>query len=362
MKTHIVMTAVMLCFTTACLHAQNDAFREAVKKGDVVLVKSLIKQGWNVNRIYEHHSTLLMRSIAYGHLDVAQVLLEAGADPNVMDQKLWTATTLADEKRDESTRKAFLELLQKHGAKPGPLDTPSQGNSRRPATARPDAPDEQADQGRLRLLREHLEKEPHLVNQVDGDGQTLLMKAVTDGNAPMVTYLLSVGAHVGVKDYDGRTALNYIAKATKRPAEVRERVLQMLQSAVNKPTNGAGVTYQPAPRPLNGLTALKEAQDNPQPLDYFEAVAAFQKFSTLTEYQQMVLGSRAARWLRGNESIAGWAKQLLVANTNSQVHLPLVRMLISAQNNQVLSRQTIEQLEKAETDPKKLQIYKQMKP
>ena len=34
----------------------------------------------------------------------------------------------------------------------------------------------------------------------------------------------------------------------------------------------------------------------------------------------------------------------------------------SAQNNQALSRQTIGQLEQAETDPKKLQIYKQMKP
>ncbi len=110
------------------------------------------------------------------------------------------------------------------------------------------------------------------------------------------------------------------------------------------------------------MAALKEAQDNPQALDYFEAVGAFQKFATLTEYQQMVLCNRAARWLRGNANIAVWAQQLLVANTNSQVHLPLVRMLIAAQNNPLLSRQTIDQLEKAETDSKKLQIYKQMKP
>lgn len=362
--------ATSMTLLTSCASAQTDTLREAILAGENLQVVKLLKEQGRVNRKYKYDCTPLSIAVAQAKLEVARSLLQAGADPNVVNSfgsSIWfTASTI----KDPQAREAMKNLLLDHGCKPdearqldkpaskaNPTGTPS------PASPRPfPQHDEGKDQRQLEFLKKAFESEPQDFNKVNHQGLTWLMRAALDGNVPAAGYFLEKGAHVGVRDFDGKTALDHAHTVTNRPPEVLARLVALLETAAQKPANGAGVVYQPAPRPLNLMTAYKEAQDNPQPLDYFEAIAAFQKFSTLTEYQQMVLGNRAARWLRGNESIAGWAKQLLVANTNSQVHLPLVRMLISAQNNQLLSRQTIAALEQAETDSKKLQIYKQMKP
>ncbi len=373
MKRIAVISSLMAATTaalTSCASAQSDPLIKAIQRGENELVLKLLKEEGKVNRRFEFKVSPLAIAVGWSQLEVARTLLQAGADPNVMDRFGVSIWMQASALKDPATKEAMIKLLLEHGCKPHDPSRPSEPNPFEKALKTPNpAPsvpshqhDEAQDQQKLVYVLKILEREPQDLNKVDQSGMTMLMRGAGDGNVSAVRHFLAKGSHVGVKDYDGKTALDYARAVTNRPPEVQARLVELLQAAEQNLANGAGVTYQAAPRPLNGLTAIKEAKDNPQPLDYFEAIAAFQKFATLTEYQQMVLGRRAARWLRGNESIAGWAQQLLVANTNSQVQLALIEMLTSAQNNQALSRQTIGQLEQAETDPKKLQIYKQMKP
>ncbi len=325
-----LVAAILLIFSASCAKAQPDELVKAIQRGDNHQVVKLLKKEGKVNRKYPFDVTPLSIAVGWSQLEVARTPLEAGANPNVMDHLGFSIWMKASRIKDPDIKEAMVKLLLEYGCKPhGPI-RPGEPNpfqkSTNPLNQVPTGPfpqhDEAKDQRNLDYVVKILEREPHDLNKVDQSGMTMLMRAAGDGSLAAVRHFLAKGSHVGVKDCDGKTALDFARAVTNRPPEVQAQLVALLQAAEQNPANGAGVAYQPAPRPLNGMTAFKEAQDNPQPLDYFEAIAAFQKFSTLSEYQQMVLGNRAARWLRGNESVAGWAKQLLVANANSQVHLP----------------------------------------
>ena len=79
------------------------------------MVRLLIRRGAQVNRHDpESGSTPLLEAAVKGHVDVASVLLEAGADPNAADKA--GSTPLDEALRFKHTK--MVELLMAHGAKP----------------------------------------------------------------------------------------------------------------------------------------------------------------------------------------------------------------------------------------------------
>lgn len=62
------------------------ALTNAVDRGDVAVVESLLKAGaQGLNAQNEHGETLLMRSVREGRTDLAKLLLAQGADPSLVD-------------------------------------------------------------------------------------------------------------------------------------------------------------------------------------------------------------------------------------------------------------------------------------
>ncbi len=89
-------------FVLACLGAipllgiadeAGDELLAAARKGDVAAVKALIDKGVDVNSKSPYGSTALFFAADRGHTEVARVLLEHGANPNVKDT-FYNATAL----------------------------------------------------------------------------------------------------------------------------------------------------------------------------------------------------------------------------------------------------------------------------
>lgn len=64
------------------------AILSALKHGDLQDVKNLIQEGINLDLQDEHGNTALQYSIENGHIDIVKLLLVAGADPNVENSPL----------------------------------------------------------------------------------------------------------------------------------------------------------------------------------------------------------------------------------------------------------------------------------
>ncbi len=63
----------------------NDQLYEAVRKGDVAAVTSLLDRGADVNAKFRYGTTALFKAAERGHTEVVRVLLERGADLKVKD-------------------------------------------------------------------------------------------------------------------------------------------------------------------------------------------------------------------------------------------------------------------------------------
>ena len=63
----------------------NDQFYEAVRKGDLALVTSLLDKGVDVNAKFRYGATALFKAAERGHLEIVKLLLARGADVTVKD-------------------------------------------------------------------------------------------------------------------------------------------------------------------------------------------------------------------------------------------------------------------------------------
>ena len=98
------------------------ALFNAILKGRIAVVQSLIAQGVNVNVRTISGKTPVMAAAYKGYNDIVQVLLDGGADVNAKDSRGDTALKI-------STRGGFTrvsESLRKAGAKENVPDTPAQ--------------------------------------------------------------------------------------------------------------------------------------------------------------------------------------------------------------------------------------------
>lgn len=98
----------------------NMAMSEAIRQGDLVKIKEIIKQGsFNIHQTNEGGSTIL-HSLAHGsryklknYLQVVELFIKSGVDVNYRDMIGETALNIATREGD----KALVELLIKYGGR-----------------------------------------------------------------------------------------------------------------------------------------------------------------------------------------------------------------------------------------------------
>jgi hypothetical protein len=158
-------------------------------------VRSLLAAGVDVNALDENiDSTALFAAVSRGKLELVQLLLFAGADPNVRNSSGQTALMSLDEDSTAEIAWALINL----GAKVNLKD--KEGESALMVVA---ALEEKKD-----VLQALLDAGAR-VNAKDREGKTALMRAAEKGYMENVKALLLAGADVHKKDNEGRTALRY---------------------------------------------------------------------------------------------------------------------------------------------------------
>ena len=172
---------------------------DAVSRGDLARVQSLLQahpemaneRGWG-------GQTALHIAVQFNRRDIAQVLLDAGADPNAKDGRGRTPLQMA---RDPQ----LVSLLKKYGA------------TGITAFASPKVGEEfleDISRGDEEKVRASLKEHPDYANaQQDwANHWTVLHDAASEGRLTIAEILLDAGANVNVRNKDGETPLYWAAK------------------------------------------------------------------------------------------------------------------------------------------------------
>ncbi len=178
---------------------QSEALLFAAARGHRPIVEALVKAGAPINRIFPGGSAL-HAAVMGDYPEVVELLLEAGAEPDLTDRQLdnrkqgWTALMYAA----CYGRTAIAHLLLQAGAQ---ADLP------------------------------------------DRDGQTPLMVAANAGNTAVALLLLEAGAKLNTRDYYGNTPLACalahdaeglsLAKSLAERAEIDLDTLPPLEASVS---------------------------------------------------------------------------------------------------------------------------------
>jgi ankyrin repeat protein len=230
----------------------------AARKGYVEIAKLLLEHGADPNIKDLHGWTPLHDAAYWGNVEVARLLLQHGADPNVKGKRGETPLILAIS-GDSQAHADVAKLLLEHGADPNVRD--KLGNN---STAL-----HRAIVGRRKdMVRLLLEKgaDP---NAKDDYGDTPLHTAVVIGDPEIVELLLRYGADVNAKDNDGTTPLDRVPHIVtlsdyvsytdfKTAAEIAKILLK----------HGAKAGDRRTPKMINMLLKYfgdeKTAADNPE--------------------------------------------------------------------------------------------------
>jgi ankyrin repeat protein len=185
---------------------QHRAEVRAAIRADVL---RLIEAGADVNKRNreEPHETPLFRAVFNENLEVVEILLNAGADPNIaIDDGTTPLMVAAAHGVTEIVRK----LIQK-GANVNAKDS-------RGGTALMDAV------GDLELLQMLVEAGAD-VGAVDNFGQTVLHHAVALDSVEEVAFLLEKGAALNPRDFEGKTPMGYaIERGAMKVAEYLSKI------------------------------------------------------------------------------------------------------------------------------------------
>ncbi len=91
----------------------NEQFWEAVRKGDLASVTTLLDKGADVNAKFRYGTTALFKAAERGHLEIVKLLLARGADVSVKDTFYGaTAMTWALDNNHVEVVSALLEKDQ----------------------------------------------------------------------------------------------------------------------------------------------------------------------------------------------------------------------------------------------------------
>eukprot|EP00051_Salpingoeca_urceolata_P010297 m.125473 g.125473 ORF g.125473 m.125473 type:complete len:460 (+) comp16654_c0_seq2:444-1823(+) len=178
-----------------------DSLVEAAEAGDIAECTLLLDQGVDVNAIAPKASVAgtraLRAAVVYGRIELVQMLLARGADPNATNALDWAPA-------HEAANHGHLDILSQLlnagcdiNARTKNGDTPLAFAARR------------ADASTVAFL---LSKAPGInLNTQNSDGWTALHRAAIDGRVDCVTALLKAGARVSLKTNRGATPLHAAA-------------------------------------------------------------------------------------------------------------------------------------------------------
>jgi hypothetical protein len=168
----------------------------AVQADDLEEVKMLISKGKRVNvkdRNYDGNSPLHF-AVENGNLEIAEVLLNAGAKINLKNSEKRTPLMMLD----EDATPELVNLLLRHGAT---VDfTDKKKNTALILAAAYASKD----------VVQTLISAGANVNAVNKQGETALMNAAENGETEIVQLLLGAGADANARNRDGKTALSLV--------------------------------------------------------------------------------------------------------------------------------------------------------
>ena len=175
----------------------------ASEKGDIGMVKSLLEKGVYIHT-QDKDGKCAVVAAAYGnYVEVAELLIEAGADVNMKDNTLQSAYLIATcEIPVSKTQTDLLKLTLKAGADVHRTDSYNGTGLIRAA-----------DRGYVEIIKELLKTDIR-INHVNKIGWTALLEAIILGSGgkqhtEVVRLLVDAGADVNLPDKDGITPLSH---------------------------------------------------------------------------------------------------------------------------------------------------------
>ena len=199
-------------------------------------------------------STALIHSAEKGHVEIMDLLLKAGADPNLPDfkgqtplmhsagrgkktaiEKLLSVEGIEMNAGDKYGRTAFthaaknghvkiMDLLLKAGA--DPFQKSFKGQTPLMSAAR---------SGKTNAVKKLLQisSTQHINIRDNGRGLTALIQAIKRGHDEIADILLKAGANPNLPDFKGRTPLIYSAMAGKPPIVTRLLQISTVRENIN---------------------------------------------------------------------------------------------------------------------------------
>ena len=181
--------------------SKSTALMRAAWEGHEQIVRLLLERGASVNACNEKMETALTRAAAQGHLSIVELLLSAGAEVDDHRNRIYTEVTAALGEALLNGHKNVAFLLYNRGADPNL------------------AMGKIVAQGRIDLLDVLLSMKAD-VNEGTYGGYTPLMRSATMGNLEMTQALLARGANPNTTSQSGETALGQALRLGEKPAVV----------------------------------------------------------------------------------------------------------------------------------------------
>lgn len=172
------------------------SLHEATEAGDLEAVKGLLRDGADVGQLDDRGAPALQIAAARGHLEIARVLADYGADVDFLIGG--GGTPLAGAARCLKPR--LVEFLISRGAEPN-----KRGDGGLVPLHCPFQPDVAAVREQLECIRKLVAHGARIDERTDS-GSTPLMKAAWFGSVDAVNDLLRLGADPRLQDGRGRTA------------------------------------------------------------------------------------------------------------------------------------------------------------
>lgn len=186
------------------------ALRQAMQRDDAALVRRLFEAGVSPDAMGPY-GTLFENACGHASIEVVKAFLDAGAsiDRRAGERKDFALAAAAEEKRPD-----VVKLLLERGADPNLVDDNHMGAIHHASHVFHEDPKSQFPLT-VEIVRSLLDHGAEIDRQ-DGNARTALHWAVEDGNLPLVELLVARKAHLDLEQWNGDTPLTAAVRHEKR--------------------------------------------------------------------------------------------------------------------------------------------------
>ena len=258
-----------------------DSMFKAIENDDIDEVEHLINEGMNINSVILGKSNILTHAVYYGNINIIQLLLSHGADPNFP----WGNSVLCEAVKNGDIE--IVNLLLQYGANVNlrsghwsrvPIHTAAKFNHFELIKilishgADVNATDNKGITplhlvsrfGNIRIVRFLVEHGADVNAEDDDYGMTPLYKAIKHGNSEVIKFLINNGANVKFKCKNKTSLIMAVEKFYKLDDDVIEILL----------SHGVDINA----KDKNGRTSLDIAQEH----EYEDLIDLLTKYNSFT--------------------------------------------------------------------------------